>query len=127
MPPFLGGFFMPETKGDCMTGMPKDIDGNPIPALGFKDDGAHQIAATTAAARNAVAFGADVRVITYHCDVASYVKLGGDDVAASLTDHYIPAGQYLAISIGGGAGRPHHTHISVILPSGTGAVHISET
>ncbi len=106
--------------------MPTDDNNHPIPALRLKDSGAHSIAATATSARNAAAFGADTQVISICPTVAVFVKCGSSSVTATASDHYIPAGLYYDIAIGGD-GQKQTTHIAVLRAEATdGIVYISE-
>lgn len=108
-----------------MTIMPQDGNGEAVQVLGFVDGGAHQLAVSAVAARNAIAFGADTRVIYVYATVPCYVKFGGGAVVATASDHMVPAGVYLPLSIGGGQ-LAKATHLSVLQVSGPGSFHISE-
>lgn len=106
--------------------MPTDDNNHPIPALRLKDGGAHSIAATATSARNSSGFGADTQVISICPTVAVYVKCGSSSVTATTSDHYIPAGLYYDIAIGGD-GQKQTTHIAVLRAEPTdGIVYISE-
>lgn len=106
--------------------MPTDDNNNPIPALRLKDGGSYAIAATATAARNATAFAADTQVISICPTVAVFVKCGASTVTATTSDHYIPAGLYYDIAIGGD-GQKQTNYISVLRAENTdGIVYISE-
>lgn len=106
--------------------MPTDDNNHPIPALRLKDSGAHSIAATATSARNATAFGTDTQVISICPTVAVFVKCGPSSVTATASDHYIPAGLYYDIAIGGD-GQKQTTHIAVLrAETSDGIVYISE-
>jgi len=116
---FLKGLPMP-------TLMPTDDNNNPIPALRLKDGGSHSIAATATSARNTNAFGSDTQVISICPTVPVFVKCGVSTVTAATTDHYIPAGLYYDIAIGGD-GQKQTTYIAVLrAESADGIVYISE-
>lgn len=105
--------------------LPKDDDGNTIPVM-RPTGAAHKISASGTAAENSVAFAATTQVVSICSDVGFYYKLGLDDeVAATVNDHYLPAGVYYDIGIGGDKDA-HYPYISVILATGTGTVWISE-
>ncbi len=105
--------------------LPQDSDNNPIPALGLKAGGAHNISATAVAARNSTAFDHDTRVVGVYADVPLYITFGDNSVNATTADHYFPAGLYYDFSIGGGRSA-HHTHISVLIADTDGIAYISE-
>ena len=107
------------------TFLPHDANDNPIPAMRFKDGGAHAITASGASARNSTAFNADTRVIGLYAAVPVYVKFGGSGVTATSADHYFPSGTYYDVAIGGG-NAAHTTHMAVLAVSSGGAVYVSE-
>lgn len=106
--------------------MPTDDNNFPIPALRLKEGAAHTIAATATSARNVTAFGTDTQVISICPTVAVFVRCGSSTVTAATTDHYIPAGLYYDIAIGGD-GQKQTNYIAVIRAENTdGIVYISE-
>ena len=106
--------------------MPTDDNNNPIPALRLKDGGSYAIAATATSARNATPFGPDTQVISICPTVAVFVKCGSSTVTATTADHYIPAGLYYDIAIGGD-GQKQTPYIAVLRAEKTdGIVYISE-
>lgn len=106
--------------------MPTDENNNPIPALRLKDGGSYAIAATASSARNSTAFGADTQVISICPTVAVFIKCGSSTVTATTADHYIPAGLYYDIAIGGD-GQKQNNYLAVIRAETTdGIVYISE-
>lgn len=106
--------------------MPTDDNNHPIPALRLKDSGAHSIAATATSARNATGFAADTQIISICPTISVFVKCGSSSVTATTSDHYIPAGLYYDIAIGGD-GQKQTTHIAVLRAETTdGIVYISE-
>lgn len=106
--------------------MPTDDNNNPIPALRLKDSGSHTIAATATSARNSTAFGADTQVISICPTVPVFVKCGSSTVTATVGDHYIPAGLYYDIAIGGD-GQKQINYIAILRAEVTdGIVYISE-
>lgn len=81
--------------------LPTDDNNHPIPALRFRDGGAHKITAGASSARNSVAFDAGVQVISLYASVPVYLRFGGNSVTATSSDHYFPAGVYYDVAIGG--------------------------
>ncbi len=109
------------------TFLPRDEDFQPIPALRLKPDGAHAVAVGDSSARNAAAFAAGTRVIAVHCDVPVFLRSGDATVSASATDHFLPAGTYLHLSVGDNRQSRHHTHLAALAAdSAPGTLHISE-
>jgi len=106
--------------------MPTDANNNPIPALRLKQDGAHQIAASSSSTRNAIAFDAMTEIISIYATVPIYIRFGNAAVVAQATDHYFPAGIYYDLAIAADdQGRA--THIAIMRAGDTdGSVYISE-
>lgn len=107
------------------TFLPLDSNQNPIPALKLKSGGAHSISASATTARNASAFDADTKVISVYADVAVFLAMGADDVTASSSDHFFPAGIYYDFAIGDDV-NGQATHIAVLHDGADGTVYISE-
>jgi hypothetical protein len=106
--------------------LPQDSDNNPIPAMRFRSGGAHSITVTSSSARNSTAFNEDTRVISVCTDIAMYVKFGTSSVTATSSDHYLPAGIYYDIAVGGGRSG-HYTHVAALRAGGAdGVLKISE-
>lgn len=107
------------------TYLPKDFDGHAIPALRLKSNKAHSISFTGTSARNATAFDAATRVISLYATQNVRVRLGGNTITATATDHFFPAGVYYDIAIGGDK-TGHATHIAAISTGTNGTLYISE-
>lgn len=107
--------------------LPKDADNNAIPALRLRDNGAHQISVTSTAARNAVAFDDDTKVISLYATGPVYIALGDDTVDATAADHYFPAGVYYDIAISGGSGKgAQNLYVSALSAETDCELYISE-
>ncbi len=107
------------------TKLPLDVNDNPIPALRFKNGGAHVISSGASSVRNSVAFDPDTRVVSLYASEAVYVAFGDSSITATNSDHYFPAGLYYDVSLGGD-GAAHATHIAVLQVSAAGNVYLSE-
>ncbi len=108
------------------TFLPQDSNDNPIPVLGLKPSGAHEISATTGASMiNSTALDAATRVISLYAEEAVYVTFGDATATASAADHYFPAGVYYDFALGGDK-TAHNTHVAVRSVSTDGKVYISE-
>ena len=107
------------------TKLPLDVNDNPIPALRFKSNGAHLILSASASARNTQGFDAETRVVSLFATEPVYVAFGDENVTATNSDHYFPAGVYYDVSLGGD-GAPHATHLAVLQVSDAGNVYVSE-
>jgi len=105
--------------------LPRDIDDTPIPAVRFRDGGAHSIEAGAVSARNAAPFALTTRLISLYATGPVYLKCGGGDVTATSADHYFPGGIYYDIAVGGGK-VPHFSHIAAICADQDCMVYISE-
>lgn len=110
-----------------MAYMQKDLDGNPIPALGLRDDAAHQITSSGTSARNSTAFNAATRIIFIYATENIYIKFGDDTVTATTSDHFLPAGTMFNLTIRGGKSGAQYSHVAVLQVSSGGTVYISET
>ena len=105
--------------------LPTDENNNPIPALRFRDGGAHKITVTGVSARNTTAFDSRTRIISLYATGPVYVRLGGASVTATATDHYFPGSIYYDIAIGGEEAA-QTTHIAVIKADTDCTLYISE-
>jgi hypothetical protein len=83
------------------TMLPTDDNNNPIPALRLRENGAHKITVTSVSARNTVPFGAETRVVSLYASAPVYLRFGSASVSATSSDHYLPAGMYCDLAIGG--------------------------
>lgn len=105
--------------------LPQDSNNNPIPAMRLKPSAAHTLVAGGTSVRNATAFAGETRVISIYADVPVYLAFGGEDVAASASDHYFPAGIYYDLAIGGGK-TGQASHVAVLAVATGGNVYFSE-
>lgn len=105
--------------------LPQDSNDNPIPALRMRPSGAHEITISVSSTRNSAAFNAETRIISLYSDVPVYIAFGNSSVSATTSDHYLPAGLYYDVSIGGD-GNAHYTHIAALQTSSAGTLYISE-
>lgn len=105
--------------------LPQDLNDNPIPALRLKTGKAHQVSVSGSSTRNSTAFDSDTQIISLYSDVPIHIAFGGASVTASNNDHYLPAGLYYDISIGGDHSA-HYTHIAALQVSDSGTLYISE-
>lgn len=105
--------------------LPTDADDNPIPAVRFRDGGAHAVVTSGTSARNSTAFDAETRIISIFATEDVYIKFGGAGVTASASDHFFPKNVYYDIALGGGR-TPHFTHIAALQVTTGGMLYISE-
>ncbi len=105
--------------------LPQDLNDNPIAALRMKPGRAHKITIGINSTRNANAFNDDTQIISLYSDVPVYVAFGDININATTSDHYLPAGLYYDVSIGGDKSA-HYTHIAALQASGAGTLYISE-
>lgn len=106
--------------------LPTDDYDHAIPALRFRQGGAHSVATSGTSNRNVVAFKADTVVVSLYATEPVYMNFGDDNVTADGTCHYFPAGVYYDVSIGDSSDRAHYSHISVMAADGDGVLYISE-
>lgn len=107
------------------TFLPTDDNNNPIPALRFRDGGAHKIMVGTSSTRNGTAFGSGVSVVSLYATVPVYVRFGGSGVTATTSDHYFPAGVYYDVAIGG-EDTAQQTYIAALRVDTDGMLYVSE-
>lgn len=109
------------------TRMPRDDNSQSIPVLRFRTGGAQVISLSDTAARSS-AFSGGTRVITLTTTAAAFFETGGASVTATTSSNYIPAGIPFDMALGADLSDTdsYHTHISIILASGTGTAYISE-
>lgn len=105
--------------------LPQDSNGHPIPALRMKSSGAHTIAVSASSSHNSAAFDDKTQIISLYSDVPIYLTFGDESVTASSSDHYLPAGLYYDVSIGGDSGA-HYTHIAALQAGEAGTLYLSE-
>lgn len=105
--------------------LPQDKDGNPVPAIRLKDEGAHTMSVSGIAARNGTAFDPETRIISVFATEPVFVKFGDETVTATNADHYFPANVYYDFAIGGDK-VGQYSHISAIAAGAAGNVYISE-
>ena len=105
--------------------LPQDSNDNPIPALRLKQNGAHKITVGTTSTRNSSAYSAETQIIGLYSDVDTYISCGDANVTATTSDHFLPAGIYYDISIGGDHSA-HYTHIAALQVTSSGTLYISE-
>ena len=98
--------------------LPKDDNGNPIQAL--RPETAQKFNVTATTARTASAFAAGTSLITICATQDCYFKLGGSAVAATTSDHFLPANRPRTIHVG------PHTYVAAIRASADGVFHVSE-
>lgn len=105
--------------------LPRDDDNIPIQALRLKSGSAHSISVTAASARNATAFDAATCTIAIYATGPCFVRSGNLTVTAAATDHYLPGGTYLYLSLGHTkVGR--NSHIAAIRANADVTLYISE-
>lgn len=105
--------------------LPQDSNDNPIPALRLKKNGAHKITIGASSARNQTAFASETKIIGIYCDSPTYIAFGDENITATTDDHYIPAGIYYDVSIGGD-NNAHYTHLAALQVTDSGILYISE-
>ncbi len=105
--------------------LPTDANNHAIPAMRFKEDGAHSLSISETATRNAQAFTEDTKIISLYATVPVYIAFGDSSITASSTDHYFPAGVYYDIAIETNSAA-QHTHISALRVDSNGTLYISE-
>lgn len=105
--------------------LPQDLNDNPIPALRMKRNGAHTISVNENSATNTTGFDTETQIVSVYADVPVYLSFGDSNVSATPNDHFLPAGLYYDVSIGGDHSA-HYSHIAVLQVSEAGTLFISE-
>lgn len=106
--------------------LPRDDNDQVIPALRLKPDGAHTLPVTGTPRTVPSPFAPSTRVIAVYATAPARLRTGTAGVEAAGTDHYLPAGVYLYLSLGDGR-KERHTHLSVLSAGeGDGTLHLSE-
>ena len=106
------------------TQIPCDSDGVPIPALRLRSDGSHALAVTAASGRIGP-FDPETRVVTVFATGALFLRSGDTGATAAASDHYLPEGIYLTLSLGG-AKAARHTHLAAIRATADCTLYVSE-
>ena len=105
--------------------LPVDANNYPLPAMRLLATGAKTITVIATTARTATAFDADTRVVSLYATTAMFIRFGNSTVAATLTDHYLPANTYLDFAIAGDDVQSF-THLAAIRAAADGVLYISE-
>ena len=106
------------------TQIPCDSDGIPIPALRLRPGGSHSLVVGHESNRTG-SFDPATRVVSVFATGPLFLRSGGADVTAATSDHYIPEGIWLTLSLGGGKAQ-RHTHLAAIRSAADCTLHISE-
>lgn len=106
------------------TQMPRDDDGAPVPVLGFRPGGAFHLPVTATSTRIGP-FSSGTCIVSLVSDGPLHFAVGGPDVTATIADHYLPAGLYLDLSLGGGK-RELRTHLAAVRAVENCTLHLSE-
>lgn len=105
--------------------LPTDADNNPIPAVRFKNGGAHALASGAGSVRNDTAFDGATRVVSLYATEDVYINFGDSNVTASASDHFFPKNTYYDVAIGGDR-TVQSTHIAALQVSAAGTLYVSE-
>ena len=110
-----------------MSKQPRDDGNDPIPVLGLRQGGGHQVP-FTATANTSPEIAQHVRVVTLHSNVDCFVETGSASVTANTTQgHFLPASIPFDISLGAdNEAAKNHRFVSVVSTSAEGILHISE-
>jgi hypothetical protein len=107
------------------TYMPTDLRNNPIPVLRMREDKAHTINVTATSARNSTAFDAETRVVSLYATEDMFIRFGNSSITATTSHHFLPAGTYYDVSLGG-QGNGFASHVAAIRSTSDGTLYISE-
>lgn len=99
--------------------LPHDADGRAIDALRLSPGYAQTLNVTSVTARS-VAFKSDTLVISVFATTNCFIRTGDIGVVATATDHFLPAGFYITLSL------KKDAYLAVIRATADGAIYISE-
>jgi hypothetical protein len=109
-----------------MSLLPKDDNNNTIQVFTpARTGGAHHIEIGTKTACNTTAFDTGARMIWVYAPVDCYYRLGGSDVVATTSDHFMAGKTWCPIGLTVGDGSQTQ-YIAFITNGAGGTVHISE-
>lgn len=108
-----------------MTLLPVDANNYPLPVLRLLSGGAKTIAVTASSARTATAFHPETRVIGLYATTPMFIRFGNSSVAASASDHYLPADTLIDLAIAGDDTQSF-THLAALRAATDGTLYISE-
>lgn len=106
--------------------LPKDAGYNAIQCLRLRAGKAHSVSVAAETARNATAFDSETRVVSVYATGPCFIKSGDSSVTAATTDHYLPAGTLMYLSLGNADQGGRHDHFAVIRASYDCTLYISE-
>ena len=112
-----------------MSQQPKDNANEPIPVLGFRPNGGHQVPFTTASSNTSPRIANSVRVVTLYSTADAFFETGeSDSVAANSTNsHFLPKTVPYDISLGPEVVSENNDRfVAVIGSTATGTLYISE-
>jgi hypothetical protein len=105
--------------------LPEDVNGNPIPTLRLKENGANQISVTATSAKNIAAFDAQTDVIGFYSTQDIFIKIGDSSIAATTSDHFLPANNYFDLTLGPNDSA-QNSYLAALSTAGNGILYISE-
>lgn len=111
---------------DYNTTMPKDSQGNIIPALSILPAGGQKVAVTATSARTANDFKAGTQVITVYATEDMYLELGDSAVVAlNTTSFFLAKGIYYNIVVND-LNELKFTRIAAIRATADGTLYVHE-
>ena len=109
-----------------MSKQPRDDSNYPIPVLGFKPNGGHQLTLSNTSLRSNT-FAPHTRVISIFSTGDCFFEIGGSAIEANTSNsHLLPAGVYLDVSLGAETVPTNNAKYIAVISNSTGILYISE-
>lgn len=110
-----------------MSKQPRDDGNDPIPVLGLRPNGGHQVP-FTATSNTSPAISGSIRVVSLYSTADCFIETGGASVEANTSNsHFLPSGFIYDISLGAETDSSlNDKYVAVIQSTATGTLYISE-
>ena len=112
-----------------MSQQPKDNANEPIPVLGFRPNGGHQVPFTTSTSNASPRISNSVRVVTLYSTEDAFFETGETDAvsANSANSHFLPKTVPYDVSLGPEVVSENNDRfVSVIGSTASGTLYVSE-
>lgn len=110
-----------------MSKQPRDDGNDPIPVLGLRPNGGHQVP-YTASSNVSPAISGSIRVVTLYATQDCFIETGASGVEANTSNsHFLPASLPYDVSLGAETDASQNDkYVAVIQASTAGTLYISE-
>ena len=111
-----------------MSKQPRDDANDPIPVLGLRPNGGHQVPFTTGSSNTSPQISETISVISVFSTKDCFIQTGSSDVTCTTSNgHFLPASTLIDLALGGGAlVRDFDKFICVIGSEEAGTLFVSE-